>query len=46
MPGTNAIRSGRLSPPAAGWALAAMAIPVMILADTAHKAWRATLAKN
>ncbi len=37
---------GGAFPPAAGWALAAMAIPVMVLADTAHKAWRAKRARE
>ncbi|TMS00347.1 cation-translocating P-type ATPase [Nonomuraea basaltis] len=32
---------GGAFPPPAGWALAALAIPVMILADAAHKGWRA-----
>ncbi|MFD0598871.1 HAD-IC family P-type ATPase [Catellatospora coxensis] len=27
-------------PPAFGWALAALAVPVLLLADAAHKAWR------
>ncbi|MEV4172469.1 cation transporting ATPase C-terminal domain-containing protein [Nonomuraea sp. NPDC049709] len=27
-------------PPAVGWILAALAIPVMVLADAVHKAWR------
>ncbi|WP_239128243.1 cation-translocating P-type ATPase [Planobispora siamensis] len=32
---------GGTFPDAAGWALAVLAVPVMVLADTAHKAWRA-----
>ncbi|MEU4541661.1 cation-translocating P-type ATPase C-terminal domain-containing protein [Streptosporangium sp. NPDC023825] len=32
---------GGTFPDAAGWALAALAIPAVILADAAHKAWQA-----
>ncbi|MGW3353448.1 cation-translocating P-type ATPase [Nonomuraea rubra] len=32
---------GGASPPMAGWLLAALAIPVMIVADAAYKAWQA-----
>ncbi|MEV0308263.1 cation-translocating P-type ATPase [Nonomuraea fuscirosea] len=37
---------GGTFPAPAGWALAALAIPVMIAADTAHKAWRVRHASN
>ncbi|MEV4079767.1 cation-translocating P-type ATPase C-terminal domain-containing protein, partial [Nonomuraea fuscirosea] len=37
---------GGTFPAPAGWALAALAIPVMVAADTAHKAWRARHASN
>ncbi|MCA2189693.1 cation-translocating P-type ATPase [Nonomuraea cavernae] len=37
---------GGAFPSPAGWALAALAIPVMILADTTHKTWRAKRARK
>jgi calcium-translocating P-type ATPase len=40
LPSVAALLGGAF-PTTAGWALAALAIPVMVLADAAHKAWRA-----
>ncbi|MGP3915985.1 HAD-IC family P-type ATPase [Nonomuraea sp. 10N515B] len=45
VPGVAGLLGGAF-PPATGWALAVLAIPVMVLADTAHKEWRARRASE